>query len=194
MGQLVVGGTSGISIGSLSLQLEGVARQYKMVVPPYFALVLRAFSVIEGIAMQHNPDYRIVSSCFPYLSQRLLTDDHPRMQAALKKLLCGEGERLDVQRLQNLIEAFGVFTAANMSPSARISVVESQSNSSQGNVGIASWGRKDDVVVDAGMRKVLVAVFARKGTFVQVSHHDLYTMPCVVYESLQMTASYSRAN
>lgn len=51
-----------------------------MVVPPYFALVLRAFSVIEGIAMQHNGNYRIVGSCFPYLSQRLLTDDHPRMQ------------------------------------------------------------------------------------------------------------------
>jgi predicted unusual protein kinase regulating ubiquinone biosynthesis (AarF/ABC1/UbiB family) len=64
-----------------AVQLEGVARQYKMVVPPYFALVLRAFSVIEGIAMQHNGAYRIVGSCFPYLSQRLLTDDHPRMQA-----------------------------------------------------------------------------------------------------------------
>ena len=123
MSQLVIGGTAGISIGGLTvqvcgqqvdsrfmdnvlplvsvfpvhtfrdcalfiskttlLQLEGVARQYKMVVPPYFALVLRAFSVIEGIAMQHNGNYRIVGSCFPHLSQRLLTDDHPRMQACL---------------------------------------------------------------------------------------------------------------
>ena len=32
--------------------MEGVAKEYQLCVPPYFALILRAFSVIEGIALQ----------------------------------------------------------------------------------------------------------------------------------------------
>jgi len=33
------------------------------------ALILRAFSVIEGIGLGVDPDYAIVKECFPYLSR-----------------------------------------------------------------------------------------------------------------------------
>lgn len=33
------------------------------------ALILRAFSVIEGIALGVDPEYAIVKECFPYLSK-----------------------------------------------------------------------------------------------------------------------------
>lgn len=54
MGQLVRGGglKGGINIMGLTGQLQGVATNYKLAIPPYFALVLRAFSVIEGIALK----------------------------------------------------------------------------------------------------------------------------------------------
>lgn len=48
------------------------------VIPPYFALILRAFSVLEGIGLDADPDYSIVDECYPYLSKRLLTDDRCR--------------------------------------------------------------------------------------------------------------------
>ena len=40
-------------------------------IPPFFALILRAFSVIEGIALGVDPDYAIVKECFPYLTRYL---------------------------------------------------------------------------------------------------------------------------
>jgi aarF domain-containing kinase len=55
MGQLVRGGglgKGGLSIVGLTTELESVARNYQLCIPPYFALVLRAFSVIEGIALK----------------------------------------------------------------------------------------------------------------------------------------------
>lgn len=54
MGQLVRGGgiRNGINVFSLTHELEKVARSYHVVVPPYFTLVLRAFSTIEGIALK----------------------------------------------------------------------------------------------------------------------------------------------
>ena len=56
-------------------------------IPSYFALILRAFSVIEGIALRVDPSYSIVQECFPYIARRLLSDNHPRTRAALQQLL-----------------------------------------------------------------------------------------------------------
>ena len=52
-------------------------------IPPYFAYVLRAFSVLEGIALINDPDYSILNECLPYISQRVLTDNSPRATEAL---------------------------------------------------------------------------------------------------------------
>ena len=69
--------------------LEELSRDYPLDIPPYFALILRAFSVIEGTALRVDPDYAIVKETFPYLSRRLLTDNQPRARAALRQLLYG---------------------------------------------------------------------------------------------------------
>lgn len=159
MGKLVTGGTAGISMGSLSLQLEGVARQYKMVVPPYFALVLRAFSVIEGIAMQHNGNYRIVGSCLPYLAQRLLGDNHPRMQAALRSMLYGSGTRLEAARLRRLLESLRSFRTGP--PGTEVERAPRALQSPAAEI----WG---SAVFDDGMKQILKAIFSTRGTVMQV--------------------------
>ena len=55
--------------------LANISKDYVFVIPPYFALILRAFSVLEGIGLDADPDYTIVDECYPYISKRLLTDD-----------------------------------------------------------------------------------------------------------------------
>lgn len=62
-------------------------------VPPYILYVARAFSTLEGIGLSANDDYSIVSEAFPYLSKRLLTDDSPRAQAALRSMVYGGSDK-----------------------------------------------------------------------------------------------------
>jgi aarF domain-containing kinase len=171
MGQLVLGGTSGISMGSLSLQLEGVARQFKLVIPPYFALVLRAFSVIEGIAMAADPDYAIVANCFPYLCTRLINDNHPRMRAALKQLLYGHGTRLDKDRLQSVFSALGAFATPKGQASQGITFSDALGGGDEmvkGTMRVRRQGRAEDAVIDDNIKQVLKVVFSRKGNYMQV--------------------------
>jgi aarF domain-containing kinase len=171
MGQLVLGGTSGISMGSLTLQLEGVARQFKLVIPPYFALVLRAFSVIEGIAMAADPDYAIVANCFPYLCKRLINDNHPRMRAALKQLLYGHGTRLDKDRLQRVFGALGAFAAPQGRASQDVTFSDALGGGDEmvkGTIRVQRKARADHVVVDDNIKDVLRVVFSKKGNYMQV--------------------------
>lgn len=71
------------------VEMEELTEKYPFQIPSYFALILRAFSVIEGIALRVDPDYAIVQECFPYLARRLLTDNSPRVRAALQQMLYG---------------------------------------------------------------------------------------------------------
>ena len=80
--------------------MENLTREYPFQIPSYFALILRAFSVIEGIALRVDPSYSIVSECFPYLSRRLLTDNSPRVRAALQQMLYGVRNPPSLQKPQ----------------------------------------------------------------------------------------------
>ena len=77
------------SAAQVIVELEEMTRRFPFQVPSYFALILRAFSVIEGIALRADPTYSIVQECFPYLARRLLTDNSPRVRVALRQLLYG---------------------------------------------------------------------------------------------------------
>eukprot|EP00198_Chlamydomonas_reinhardtii_P007169 XP_001696505.1 predicted protein [Chlamydomonas reinhardtii] len=83
------GGASKVNIDKVMADLEALGESYPITIPPFFALILRAFSVIEGIALRVDPDYAIVGECFPYLARRLLNDDSPRMRAVLRDVLYG---------------------------------------------------------------------------------------------------------
>ena len=60
---------------------------YPFRIPPYFALIIRAIGVLEGIALVGNPDFAIVDEAYPYVASRLLCDEQPRLRAALRYMV-----------------------------------------------------------------------------------------------------------
>ncbi|KXZ44555.1 hypothetical protein GPECTOR_65g173 [Gonium pectorale] len=169
MGQIVRGGgLRGFNIGSMTSQLQGVAMSYKMCIPPYFGLVLRAFCVIEGIALKTDENYAIVQECLPYLSRRLLTDNNPRMRAALRQLLYGKKNRIDVERLSKLISAFGSFTTNSATAQAAGPTFgEAAERAYAERVKGQGHGGDDGPVVNEATREVLKVVFAKDGSYAQ---------------------------
>lgn len=81
----------------------------------YFALIIRAISVLEGIALVGNSEFAIIDEAFPYLAQRLLTDDTPRLRESLRYMVYGRSNVLDVDRLIELLSALETFTVNSRS-------------------------------------------------------------------------------
>ncbi len=52
-----------------------------------FALIIRAISVLEGIALVGDPQFAIVDEAYPFIAKLLLTDQSPRLQAALRYMV-----------------------------------------------------------------------------------------------------------
>ena len=60
---LAGGGAKSINFQELSADLAQITFDYPFRIPPYFALVIRAISVLEGIALVGNPNFAIIGEC-----------------------------------------------------------------------------------------------------------------------------------
>ena len=104
------------SVGELNIKrvinsLGAVFYEYPFSLPPFYISLIRCLGVLEGLAIQVEPDFRIISKAYPYISSRLLTDSSPELAAALQKLLFTGGvARWD--RLEQLMDRAGAVTGA----------------------------------------------------------------------------------
>lgn len=108
---LAGGGAKSINFQELAADLAEITFEFPFRIPPYFALVIRAISVLEGIALVGQPDFAIVDEAFPYIARRLLTDKSPRLRAALRYMVYGREGEFDAEKLIDLLQALEKFSA-----------------------------------------------------------------------------------
>jgi aarF domain-containing kinase len=108
---LAGGGAKSINFQELAADLAQITYEFPFQIPPYFALVIRAISVLEGIALVGNPTFAIIDEAYPYIARRLMTDDSPRLKKALRYMVYGKEGQFDAERLIDLLQALEKFTA-----------------------------------------------------------------------------------
>ncbi|KAI3730247.1 hypothetical protein L1987_61416 [Smallanthus sonchifolius] len=82
--------------------LGAVLYEYPFNVPAYYALILRSLTVLEGLALYADPNFKVLAASYPYFAKRLLTDPNPYLRDALIELLFKDG-KFRWNRLENLL-------------------------------------------------------------------------------------------
>ena len=67
-------------------------------VPTSLVSLSRAIGMLEGIALEANPEFNIVSDSFPFILGQLIQDPHPRVRGALRFMVYGPTGVFDMQR------------------------------------------------------------------------------------------------
>lgn len=91
-----------LNFKSITDQLSALMYEYPFRVPAYYALIIRSLVTLEGIAINVDPNFKVLSKAYPYISKRLLSDPAPELRASLKDLLFKEGS-FRWNRLENLL-------------------------------------------------------------------------------------------
>jgi predicted unusual protein kinase regulating ubiquinone biosynthesis (AarF/ABC1/UbiB family) len=91
-----------LNFKSITDQLSELMYEYPFRVPAYYALIIRSLVTLEGIAINVDPEFKVLSKAYPYVAKRLLTDPSPRLRTSLKDLLFRE-EGFRWNRLENLL-------------------------------------------------------------------------------------------
>jgi aarF domain-containing kinase len=84
-------------------KLGDVMYLFPFSLPPYYISIIRCLGVLEGLAIQVDKDFRIISDAYPYIASRLLTDPSAELQAALEQLLFKDGQPR-WERLRSLLK------------------------------------------------------------------------------------------
>ncbi|GFR42152.1 hypothetical protein Agub_g3004 [Astrephomene gubernaculifera] len=72
-------------------------------VPAYYALILRSLTVLEGLALQADPNYKLLARAYPYVARRLLTDPAPELRESFQELIIKDGQ-IRWGRFENLLQ------------------------------------------------------------------------------------------
>lgn len=91
-----------LNFKSITDQLSAVMYEYPFQVPAYYALIIRSLVTLEGIAINVDPNFKVLSKAYPYVAKRLLTDPAPDLRASLRDLLFKDGS-FRWNRLENLL-------------------------------------------------------------------------------------------
>ncbi|KAJ1452251.1 ABC1 family-domain-containing protein [Pelagophyceae sp. CCMP2097] len=92
-----------LNIKNIFGKLGAVMYTFPFALPPFYIAIIRCLGVLEGVAMQVDPLFRIVSDAYPFIAARLLTGDAPELQLALRNLLFKD-DRPQWGRLEALVD------------------------------------------------------------------------------------------
>jgi hypothetical protein len=106
------GKASDVNFAKLQAELDDISREnlLEFSTPPFFTVIIRSLTILEGVALSVDPRFRLVRGSYPYiLSSLLVPEVDDRTPAALQKLLIrlltlnGEGKEIDWVRLRDLL-------------------------------------------------------------------------------------------
>jgi len=92
-----------LNIKTITDDLSNLMYEYPFRVPPYYALIIRSLVTLEGVAIYIDPNFKVLSEAYPYVSKRLLTDPSEELRTSLRDLLFKDG-RFRWNRLENLLK------------------------------------------------------------------------------------------
>ena len=110
------GKASDVNFARLQAELDEISREnvLRFKTPPFFTIILRSLTILEGVALSVDPKFRLVRGSYPYVLRQLLSpEDNLRTPEALQKLLIrlltingeGKSQRFGVERILRLLKS-----------------------------------------------------------------------------------------
>jgi len=84
-------------------KLGDIMYTYSFSLPPFYIAIIRCLGVLEGLAIQVDPQARILSEAYPYVASRVLTDPQDELQEALRRLALTSDGNIRWNRLERLL-------------------------------------------------------------------------------------------
>lgn len=97
---------SDINFKTITDGLGGILYAYPFDVPGYYALILRSLTVLEGLALSSDPDFKVLAAAYPFFASQLIAGDAPALREALSELIFAQPPAQGVRwgRLESLLE------------------------------------------------------------------------------------------
>lgn len=106
------GKASDVNFARLQAELDEISREniLQFSTPAFFTIIIRSLTILEGVALSVDKNFKLVRGAYPYVLNQLLTpQDNTRTPEALQKLLVrlltvnGEAQEIEWERLRDFL-------------------------------------------------------------------------------------------
>ncbi len=102
-----------LNIKNVIGQLGDVMYKFPFNLPPYYTAIVRCLGVLEGLAIQVDPKFRIINDAYPYVASRVLSD--AKLQDILQYMVLTKDDKVRWSRLENLLQSASTAGAGGIS-------------------------------------------------------------------------------
>ena len=100
-----------MNFARLQAELDNISREniLRFATPPFFTIIIRSLTILEGVALSVDPNFKLVRGAYPYVLRQLLSPQGAGLPASLEKLLVrlltveGLGQEIEWERLRDFL-------------------------------------------------------------------------------------------
>ncbi|CAM9926003.1 unnamed protein product [Ascophyllum nodosum] len=105
-------GASKLNFTRLNENIASLSEVLTFRVPPFYSLVVRTLTILEGLALYVDPDFRLIKGAYPYIAKQILTENKPEMVSLMKSTLITTEGTIAWRRLEQLVTISGAAKVA----------------------------------------------------------------------------------
>ncbi|CAM9507589.1 unnamed protein product [Ectocarpus fasciculatus] len=105
-------GASKLNFTRLNENIGALSEVLTFRVPPFYSLIVRTLTILEGLALFVDPDFRLIKGAYPYVAKQILSEDKPEMVALMKATLINAEGTIAWRRLEQLVTISGAAKVA----------------------------------------------------------------------------------
>ena len=64
-------GASGLNFTRLTANMNALSDTLAFRVPPFYSLIVRTLTILEGLALSVDPDFRLVRGAYPFIAKQV---------------------------------------------------------------------------------------------------------------------------
>jgi len=72
-------------------------------VPPFYSLIVRTLTILEGLALYVDPDFRLIRGAYPFIAKQVLTSNSKELKNLMQRVLITEDNKIYWARLEQLL-------------------------------------------------------------------------------------------
>ena len=100
-------GSSGSTLNftQLNRNLESISStgMLPFSLPPFYTLIIRTLTILEGLALSVDPSFRLVRGAYPFIAKQVLDNPSIEMQALLRSVMVTPAGRIRWDKLEQFI-------------------------------------------------------------------------------------------
>ena len=78
---------SSLNFTRLNQNIERISDKLPFRLPPFYTLIIRTLTILEGLALYVDPSFRLIRGAYPFIAKQILTSNNPELMKLLRSIV-----------------------------------------------------------------------------------------------------------